>query len=103
MASLIMKVLRDKSKYRSNVRQTQKQKIDDLKTESVYAYKLKEEFNKQLNKYLDDDDVDYVRIVVPPNYLSVFMKVIYREEFTEYQIKQISDREFEVSRKEIYL
>lgn len=103
MASLIMKVIKDKSKYRSNIRQTQKQKIDDLKTESVYAYKLKEEFNEKLNEYLDDDDVDYVRIVVPKNYLSVFMKVIYREEFTEYQIKQISDREFEVSRKEIYL
>lgn len=103
MASLIMKVIKDKSKYRSNLRQTQKQKIDDLKTESVYAYKLKEEFDEKLNEYLDDDDVDYVRIVVPKNYLSVFMKVIYREEFTEYQIKQISDREFEVSRKEIYL
>lgn len=103
MASLIMKVIRDKSKYRSNIRQTQKQKIDDLKTESVYAYKLKEEFNEKLNNYLDDDNVEYVRIVVPKNYISIFMKVIYREEFTEYQIKQISDREFEVSRKEIYL
>ena len=103
MPSLIAKVLRDKSKVRTGIRQTQKQKIADLKTESTYAYKLKQDFRQNIDKYLDDDNVKAVRIVIPPNYLSVFLKVVFREEFSEYKITQLADREFEVTRKEIYL
>ena len=103
MASLIMKVLRDKSIARSGVRQLQKQQMDDIKKESVYAYILKEEFENKLDMFFDDDDVTNVHIVVPEKYLTIFLIVIFRDEFAEYKITQIKDREFEISRKEIYL
>lgn len=103
MGSLIFKVLRDKGKAKSSLRQSQKQKIDDLKTESVYSYKVREEFKKRIDPLLDDDEVSNIHIVIPERYISIFMKIIFREEFTEYKISQVSGREFEVSRKEIYL
>ena len=103
MASLIFKVLKDKSSERSSIKQTQKQKLDDLKKESAYAFKLREEFTKQLDNYFDDDEVKHVHIVVPAKMVSTFLKVIFREEFAEYEITQVNDREFEIARKEIYL
>lgn len=103
MGSLIFKVLKEKSSIRSNERQSQKQKIEELKKESIYAYRLRQEFTEQLDKYFDDDDVQHVHIVVPAKHVSIFLKVIFREEFAEYKISQVSDREFEISRKEIYL
>lgn len=103
MASLVGKVLRDKSKYNKGIRQTQRQQINDLKTESVYAYRLKEDLKNKVDKYLDDDGVECVRIVIPPANVSLFMKVMFREEFEEYSITQVGDREFELSRKEIYM
>jgi hypothetical protein len=69
----------------------------------MYAYKMKEEFSKEIDKYLEDDNVLNIHIVVPKNYLNMFMKVIFREEFAEYSISQVSGREFEVARKELYL
>ena len=103
MASLIMQVLKDKNNARSSIRQQQRDAINDLKKESVYALRLRDQFNKDIDPLLDSGDVESVSIVIPENWLGVFLKVIYREEFADYSIIQRNTREFEVSRKEIYL
>lgn len=96
--SRVTQVLKNKNKREKADKQKKRQDMAAMQLESAYRAKLYDEM-RRIDLMLEDENVDTVRIEVPPNYLSQFTKAMYAEEMSEYSISQIDTNIFDVGRK----
>ena len=87
--SQVLKVLREKRVHEKTVKQTQREQIESIKLHGTYVGKLIDEFS-EIDKYLEDDYVDFVIIEVPQQDDTQFERAKSEEQLQSYDIERIS-------------
>ena len=87
--SQILKVLKEKRVHEKVIKTAQKEQIDNIKLHGMYVGKVIEEF-KEIDKYLDDENVEFVIIEVPPQEDTQFERAKSEEQLQAYDIERIS-------------
>lgn len=87
--SQVSRVLKEKRIHDRRIKQTQKEQIETIKLHGTYVGKLIDELS-EVDKYLDDENVDYVIIEVPKEYDTQFERAKAEEQLQSYDIERIS-------------
>ena len=98
--SRIGQVIKNKNRREKADRLRKRQKMAAMQLEAAYRAKLNDDM-KQVSILLEDEEVDTVRIEIPDQLLSQFLKAMYAEEMAEYSITQVGANTFEIGRQMI--
>lgn len=93
MSSKIFTVLKNKNKIDKMDKKRKQDEIETLRIETSYRAKLYDNL-AQVNKILNDTNVESVLIRIPKQYMGNFLKSLYTEDMAEYENEQVSDNEF---------
>lgn len=96
--SKTIQVLKNKNKREKQARNTRTQELRSMQLDSEYRAKLYNVMS-DIEVLLSDDEVERVRITIPEEHLSKFMKAIYGEEMALYEIIQVKENVFDIGRK----
>ena len=93
-----IQIIRDKLNRDKKFREQDKERKDILKEELVFAYKLKNDFNKIREILMSDDSVKYVEIQVDNKDLNTFIKTTISDvEYKDFIINAIGHGVYRVS------
>jgi len=101
-SSAIVRVLKEKNKLTNKARNKRQDRLADMRIDSIYRAKLVIGMD-EVDKILNDNDIQSVVISVDNKNINRFMSAIYRQEMAAYDITQLKEDEFRVERKQIYL
>ena len=101
MGSVILKALKEKGSIEKRIRDRKQNEIKDIKSESAYRAMMNEDMS-EVDKILDEDNVESVEIEIKENNINKFMRALYSEEMASYEVVQILEKEFKLSRKLIH-
>lgn len=87
--SQVLKVLREKRVHERTIKQTQREQIESIKLHGTYVGKLIDEFD-EVDKYLEDERVEFVIIEVPQEDDTQFERAKSEEQLQSYDIERIS-------------
>lgn len=96
--SKLIKAIKNSNYAEKKEKKRREENLQRLRTETAYSAKLIEEL-KLIDKILEDSEVIKISLEIPENQISLFSRAIYREEFIGYNIVQISNNMFEISRR----
>lgn len=88
--SRISSVLKNRNRVEREDKQRKTAEIQAMKAETAYRAKLYEDM-QVITTMFKDSEVEEVRIVIPPNSITQFMKAMYSEGMADYQIQQDGD------------
>jgi hypothetical protein len=97
---MILKVIKDRRLSANSFRERQQRELRKLREEASYRAVLYDEF-KVIDDVLENEVVKSIIISIPKNNIGVFLKAIYKEEFSAYNIVQVDENRFEISKKTI--
>lgn len=93
-----IQIIHDKLNRDKKFREQDKERKDILKEELVFAYKLKNDFNKIREILMSDDSVKYVEIQVDNKDLNTFIKTTISDvEYKDFIINAVGHGVYRVS------
>lgn len=98
--SKLLSVIKSKNRISKAAKKRRNEEISNMRALSMYKVKLVDDL-KMIKMMLDDNNVDSIKIKIPKEQLTYFLKVMYSEELNEYTITQVDADVFSIGRKEI--
>lgn len=86
--SKIAEVLKNRNRVERLKKERHNEEVRNLRLNSAFRARLHEEL-KTIDVLLSSDEVEYIEINVPNEFLPQFGEAIYSEDLAEYDVKQV--------------
>lgn len=98
--SRVINVLKNRNRLEKLEKERSKTEMENMRLDTAYRAKLIEVMDA-IQMILDIEGVKSVVINIPEVHISRFMKTLYLEEMSQYNIKQLNELQYEISNKVI--